>query len=215
MITITKSKTASVDVDAQKTFTPQCQDELPVTGGDEIADELNANATKASKRTGSKDAHPANPLWEATEKNPQFTKVDGNHANLDTHWKMHGVVGTFGFELIDGLPAPVDYDFMVYKGIEKDMHPYGACYHDLGNKQTTGLIEFLKCNDIDTVIVGGLATDYCVATTAKQLHSAGFSVIINLASCRGIAEDTVESAIKEMKEIGIIFVNDHTEINVA
>jgi nicotinamidase/pyrazinamidase len=59
-------------------------------------------------------------------------------------------------------------------------------------------------NGIETVIVGGLATDYCVKTTAIQLRQAGFQVIVNLSACRGIAVDTVDGAIKEMKQMGIV-----------
>jgi nicotinamidase-related amidase len=36
--------------------------------------------------------------------------------------------------------------------------------------------------------VGGLATDYCVRNTARQLAEAGFTVIVNLSSCRAISE---------------------------
>lgn len=65
--------------------------------------------------------------------------------------------GTPGFELLDDLPAPLDYDYFVWKGVEPDLHPYGACYHDLAEKRSTGVIEFLRQNDVDLVLVGGLA----------------------------------------------------------
>ena len=32
----------ALDIDAQNTFTPLCEAELPIAGGDEIAAELNA-----------------------------------------------------------------------------------------------------------------------------------------------------------------------------
>ncbi len=60
--------------------------------------------------------------------------------------------------------------------------PYGACYHDLKNTLSTGVIEYLKChNIITTVICGGLATDYCVKNTVLQLRQVGFEVILNKA----------------------------------
>jgi len=108
--------------------------------------------------------------------------------------------------LIDGLPHPADYDYFVQKGVEPDMHPYGACYHDLEERQSSGVIEYLKMNGIETVIVGGLATDYCVRTTALQLCRAGFRVVVNLEASRGIAADTVSAAIDEMVENGITVV---------
>ena len=199
-----KDKTASFDVDVQKGFTPLCPDELPVAEGHTLAAALNFQAGLSRLRIGSKDAHPSNAIWKAGEGKPQFSKIEGR--NVDIRWNAHCIVGTTGHELIDGLPHPADYDFFVQKGIEPDMHPYGACYHDLAERQSTGVIEFLKCKGIETVIVGGLATDYCVKTTAIQLRRAGFQVIVNLSACRGIGEESVRSALTEMADMGISVV---------
>lgn len=86
------------------------------------------------------------------------------------------------------------------------MHPYGACYNDLAGRQSTGVIEFLQMNGIKTVIVGGLATDYCVKMTALQLCAAGFQVVVNLEACRGISPGTTRAAIDEMVGKGIVVV---------
>ena len=68
---------AAFDVDAQKCFTPLCPDELPVPDGHEIARELNHQARLAALRIGSKDAHPPNAVWVATDDKPQLTPVTG------------------------------------------------------------------------------------------------------------------------------------------
>jgi nicotinamidase/pyrazinamidase len=115
---------------------------------------------------------------------------------------VHCVPGRKGFELLDGLPAPIDYDFFVWKGVEPDLHPYGTCFHDLAERRSTGLIEFLQARKVDTVLVGGLATDYCVKTSVLQLRRAGFRVIVHLDACRGIAPATVASAHTQMIEAG-------------
>lgn len=200
-----KETTASFDVDVQKGFTPLCPEELPVAGGETLAEILNRQASFANIRVGSKDAHPANPIWKAGDGIPQFSPVSGK--SVDIRWNLHCVSGTTGHELIDGLPHPIDYDFFVQKGVEPDLHPYGACYNDLAGRQSTGVIEFLKMNGIRTVLVGGLATDYCVKTTALQLCAAGFQVVVNLEACRGISPDTVRAAIDEMVGKGIVVVD--------
>lgn len=196
-----RESTASFDVDVQKGFTALCPEELPVPGGESLAEPLNRQADFARLRLGSKDAHPASAIWREEAGKPQFSPVAGK--NVDIRWKLHCVAGSRGHELIDGLPHPADYDFFVQKGVEPDMHPYGACYHDLAERQSTGVIEFLKMNGIDTVIVGGLATDYCVKTTACQLGRAGLRVVVNLEACRGIAAETTAAAIVEMRSRGI------------
>lgn len=211
MITLAKNAVvASFDVDAQNCFTPVCPDELPVPEGTLIVGELNAQAQLAEFRVGSKDAHSPQAVWVANNANPQFSPVEG--ANVDIRWNCHAVPGTKGFELIAGLPHPVEYDFFVWKGVEPDMHPYGACYHDLADTRSTGVIEWLRAKHVSQVIVGGLATDYCVKTTVLQLLKAGFGVVVNLGACRGIASDTVASAAKEMRLAGAQFVNSYRDI---
>tara|TARA_R110002073_G_scaffold7964_2_gene44526 strand:- start:2654 stop:3298 length:645 start_codon:yes stop_codon:yes gene_type:complete len=212
MKTIKKELTASFDVDAQYCFTPVCSDELPVPEGDQIVDELNLQASKAAIRVGSKDSHSPKAIWAANETNAQYSPVEGD--NVDIRWNMHAVPGTKGFELIEGLPKPSEYDFFVWKGIELDMHPYGACYHDLGNTMSTGAIEYLKQKGICNVIVGGLATEYCLKTTAFQLKDAGFTVIVNLAACRGIDPDNVAIAITEIKQAGMQIVDSAADIEM-
>ncbi|MET1254615.1 isochorismatase family protein [Aliikangiella maris] len=210
MNALPRAKTASFDVDPQYAFTPECPNELPVSGGTEIVPALNHQAQFAAIRVGSKDSHSPQAIWIANQDTPMFSPVEGD--NVDIAWNAHAIPGTKGFELIKGLPDPADYDFFVWKGIELDMHPYGACYHDLKDKLSTGVIEFLKVKAIENVIVGGLATDYCVKTTALQLKRAGFHVIVNLQACRGIAPDTIEAAIQEMQAAEIVIIQNTAEL---
>lgn len=203
-------KIASFDIDAQQTFSPLCPDELPVPDGHKIVEELNAQAKYAHYRIGSKDAHSPQAIWVADEDNPQFSPIQG--ANVDIRWKVHAVPGTKGFELLPGLPEVTEYDFFVWKGIEIDMHPYGACYHDFAEQLSTGVIEFLKQKKVTAIIAGGLATDYCVKTTVLQLLRAEFDVIVNLSACRGIAAKTIQQAIEEMRIAGASIVESSKEI---
>ncbi|RBW46595.1 nicotinamidase [Psychromonas sp. B3M02] len=212
MVKVEKSITASFDVDPQCGFTPLCPDELPVAEGHFITDQLNAQAEFAQYRVVSKDCHPAEAPWIATSPDQIMTPVEGDYPNLDIKWPAHCVVGTKGNSLIPGLPSEAEYDFVVEKGIEPEMHPYGACYHDLSDQQGTGVIEWLKENKVTDVIVGGLATDYCVKTTVLQLVKAGFKVILNKAACRGIADDSIQSAYQEMQDIGVIFIASSQEL---
>ncbi len=207
------SSVASIDVDAQYGFTPECGQELPVPDALSIVEELNRQATFASKRIGTKDAHPKEAIWVATNEHPPLSPIEGK--NVDVHWPLHCVPGTKGFSLIKGLPHPSEYDFFVWKGVETDLHPYGGCYHDLHERLSTGLIEFLHQHKIQTVIIGGLATDYCVKVTALQIKRAGFRTIVNLGASRGLTPHTTQSAIHEMKKAGIIFIQSCNELTSA
>lgn len=209
----TSTKIASFDVDCQCCFTPLCPDELPAPGGEHIVAELNAQAQLADLRIGSKDAHAPTAQWVATETHPPFTPLAGE--NMDTYWPLHAVPGTKGFTLLPELPKVTDYDFFVWKGIEPDMHPYGACFHDFAERLSTGVIEFLTHHSVKTVLVGGLALDYCVKHTVLQLLRHHFHVIVNLAACRGIAPQSVAQAKEEMVKAGAIFVSSASEITRA
>ncbi|TRY29892.1 isochorismatase family protein [Aliiglaciecola sp. M165] len=198
---------ASINVDPQKGFTPLCPDELPVKDGHLIVPELLKQNALADLLVASSDAHCDAALFKVEKDEEQFQPLD--YANTDCTFKMHCQPGTKGFELLDGLPNPTEYNFFVWKGVAPDLHPYGACYHDLAEKLSTGLIEYLVFNDVNTVIVGGLATDFCVATTAKQLQRSGrFDVLLNVAACRGISPDGVAAQIEEMQSSGVqVFEN--------
>lgn len=196
---------ASFDVDAQRCFSPLCPHELPVPGGDEITDALNLQASYADKRVGSKDAHSPHAIWVANETHPMLTPLNSPHANC--YWNKHAIPGEPGFKLLPKLPHPTDYDYFVWKGIEPDMHPYGACYHDLSNHLSTGVIEYLTIQKISHIIIGGLALDYCVKITALQLRHAGFNVFINLEASRGLNEATTQSAQTELNDAGCILVH--------
>lgn len=219
MIYVNFDSTASHNVDPQKGFTPLCPNELPVPEGDLIVDELNRQNNLAKFKTVSKDVHPSNAIWLATLDRPQFSTVGTE--NSDIAWNAHCMSGTRGMELLDGLPKMSEYDFFVGKGFEPDLHPYSSCYHDLKKTISTGLIEWYLANNITTVIVGGLAlnledTPLCVGETIIDLVNAGFQVILNLGSTRGLGSDEGRNKFinRLVDEYGVLVVDSYTEIEV-
>ena len=207
---IPKKYVASLHVDAQCGFSELCPNELPVPGAVDIVPELLAQDKYARLRVGTKDAHPANPVWLATPSHPMMSKLQG-YPNADLYWPAHCVVGTPGFESLPGLPKLEEYDYFVWKGMEPTLHPYSACYHDLAGKIPTGLAAFLKCNDITTVIIGGLAEDFCCLAAARHLMThlfANFRVIWNTAAMRGIDPTGVIKAREDIMILGgIVIIN--------
>lgn len=210
-IIVIKGRTASHEVDPQKGFTPLCPTELPVPDGHNIAKELNRQAQFAKYRTVSKDVHPSNAIWLASATIPQFVALNiTDEPNVDQAWNAHCMSGTEGAELIPGLPKITHYNFIVYKGIEPNMHPYSGVFHDANKKISTGLAEFYTHYDIDTIIVGGLALDYCVKDTVIDLCRCGFGVIVNLAATRAIGD--VQDAIVAMQRHGAVIIQSLDEL---
>lgn len=212
MIRVEKARTASFDVDPQCGFTPLCPAELPVAEGDQIAGELNAQAQFGTCRIVSKDCHPATAPWVANAPEEVMTPVAGDFPGLDIKWPRHCVVGTAGNRLIPGLPDESCYQLVIEKGQDPLKHPYGACYHDLAETESTGVLEWLREHHITTLIVGGLATDYCVRTSVLQLLRAGFRVIVNRAACRGVAAESSAAALAEMQAAGAELITASSEL---
>lgn len=205
------AKVASLEIDPMKTFSELCPDELPVIGALEIVSPINKIAAKTDVRIATKCAHSEDAEW-ITEENSEIGQERENPQSPHK-WKKHGVPGTLGFELLDGLPKPTDYDHFIWKGMETDLHPYGACYQDPLRKISTGLIEWLVMNDVTKVVVSGLAYDFCVKTTALELAETGlFEVVVVKEATRGIFVDTFDAVEKELTNSGVKVINTVEEL---
>ncbi len=87
---------------------------------------------------------------------------------------------------------------------------YSGFFDDGGSK--TGLDDILKSHNVETLIIYGLATDFCVKATAMDAVKSGFKVILIKDLCQGVAEDTTKLAIREMKLAGIKIIS--TSLNI-
>jgi nicotinamidase/pyrazinamidase len=61
------------------------------------------------------------------------------------------------------------------------------------------LADWLRAHDVDAVDVVGIATDHCVRATALDAAAAGFTTTVLLDLCAGVAPDTTERALAELR----------------
>jgi nicotinamidase/pyrazinamidase len=80
-------------------------------------------------------------------------------------------------------------------------------FQDDGGKKT-GMDKLLKDKKIKTVVVYGIATDYCVKATALDAAAAGYKVIFIKNLSRGVAPETSQKSIEEMKARGVVVFDD-------
>lgn len=85
-------------------------------------------------------------------------------------WPPHCVSGTEGAEFHPDLRVPGDAA-IISKGILPGVEAYSGF-------QGTDLGERLRSASVTDVVLGGLATDYCVKATALDALAAGFRVSI-------------------------------------
>ena len=155
--------TALVVVDVQNDFADPAGG-LSVVGGDliiptinrEIAMAINAGALVVATQ----DWHPAS--------TPHFAKDGGI-------WPVHCVADTWGAALHPALTVP-DRATRVRKGVNGEDGYSGFTMRDpvSGDTIATELEGLLRAAAVDSVIVCGLATDYCVKATALDAVRLGF-----------------------------------------
>jgi nicotinamidase/pyrazinamidase len=67
----------------------------------------------------------------------------------------------------------------------------------------TPLVDWLHAHDVDEVDVAGLATDHCVRATALDAVAAGFTTTVRLDLSAGVAPETTERALTELRTAGV------------
>lgn len=105
-------------------------------------------------------------------------------------WPDHCVKGTAGVEFHKDLIVKPE-DMVVVKGTDPTMHAYSAVYMD--DRKT--IIQYpdgktmpqkLREAGIETVVVTGLAYDFCAGMTAYDLAKEGFNVVLLEDAARSI-----------------------------
>jgi nicotinamidase/pyrazinamidase len=98
--------------------------------------------------------------------------------------------------------------FVLRKGYHEDLDSYSVFFEN-DRKTPTGLEDFLKEKAVDTILVGGLATDYCVFFSVMDGLRLGYRVILLTDAVAGVdlPPGSVERALKAMQEGGALFVN--------
>ena len=194
-------KSALLEIDVQNDFCPGGA--LAVADGDRVVGPLNWMALRFASAgapvVATQDWHPAGHCSFASS-----AKVNGEGEVL---WPDHCVQGTAGADFHRDLDLrPVT--LIVRKGFRPSIDSYSAFFEN-DRKTTTGLAACLTGLGVDTVYIGGLATDYCVFFSAMDAVKLGFSVYLLGNAVRGVnyPEGSVEKALSAMESSGIATVN--------
>jgi nicotinamidase/pyrazinamidase len=191
-------------VDVQGDFTTWKKGALAVEGTDAAFIEKLKKATADLKQSGlvvfaTQDWHPVDHISFYTNHSGRkpFDVVDVRN-NKQVLWPPHCVQGTENAKL---LLDETLFDAVVKKGKDRRYDSYSGFQDDGGAR--TELDDLLRNRGIQELIVYGIATDYCVKATALDGVRAGYTVGVVAGLSRGVARDTTEKALQEMKENGI------------
>ncbi len=184
--------TALVIVDVQNDFADPSGN-LYVQGGEDVVAVINAEIGRA-KKAGAWVAYTAD--WHP-ESTPHFAKDGGV-------WPVHCVGDTWGAEFHPDLvvDGPV-----VLKGTNGEDGYSGFTMQDpvTLERMPTELADLLHAQEVERIVVVGLATDYCVKATAIDGLAAGFEVRVITSAIRSVdlAEGDGTRALAEMAAAGV------------
>ena len=197
-------KLAVIVVDVQGDFTTAHKGSLAAAGTDQAFLDGVIKKTAALKAAGipvyaTQDWHPANHMSFASNHKGQkpFTLFKLSDGRSQMLWPNHCVQGTEGAKLLIGQSTFVR---VVQKGKDSNFDSYSGFQDDGGAK--TEMDQTLKTAGVQTIIIYGIATDYCVKATAIDALEAGYKVIVVKDLCRGVAPKTSEAAWTDLKKKG-------------
>jgi len=129
-----------------------------------------------------------------------------NHISFKTRggpWPPHCIQNTKGAEFVSDLRLPSN-TIIISKAEDPEKEAYSGF-------DGTELNNILKKYGIRRVFIAGVATDYCVKATAIDAFRYGYETFVLSDGIKvvDIPKGSVEKAIKELLELGIIFVDEH------
>jgi nicotinamidase/pyrazinamidase len=196
------TRVALIVVDVQNDF---CSGgALPVPDGDAVVPAINALLPRFSLSIATQDWHPAGHASFASahpgRKALDVVELDGVTQVL---WPDHCVAGTHGATFNPAL-ATRSFQAIVRKGTDVRVDSYSA-FRDNRQDRPTGLAGLLRELGVGQVVVVGLATDYCVAATARDATAAGFTAEVWLPACRAVAAPSghLERTLADLRDAGV------------
>ena len=111
-------------------------------------------------------------------------------------WPRHCVSGTSGAEIAPALRLPPD-TIVISKGTDPECDAYSAF-------EGTELDAALRALGVTRLLVGGLATDYCVLHTVRDARARGYHVMLLDDGTRGFDPVASAAARQEMVSLGAV-----------
>ncbi|MFC7309882.1 isochorismatase family protein [Streptomyces monticola] len=125
-----------------------------------------------------------------------------DHPDYVDHWPAHCVAGTEGVGFHPNF-APTVASGAIDAVFDKGA--YAAAYSGFEGVDENGmpLARWLRAREVSEVDVVGIATDHCVRATALDAAREGFRTQVLLDLTAGVAEETTQRALEELREAGV------------
>jgi nicotinamidase/pyrazinamidase len=192
---------ALIIVDVQKDFCPGGA--LAVPRGDEVVPVANLLLERFELAVLTQDWHPAGHCSFASTFGKAPYSPDDSSDPPGILWPDHCVAGSSGADFHPDLAA-VRANLILRKGRRPDLDSYSAFFENDGFT-STGLHGWLGCLGVESLVILGLATDYCVKATALDARRLGYSTNLVLEGIRGVdaTKGDVDRALELMESRGV------------
>lgn len=190
----TGSPFALIVVDVQHDFLPGGS--LAVPNGDQVLGPIAQLAREAELVVASRDWHPAHHF-----------SFSNRPAYQDGSWPKHCVQKTKGAAIHTSVRRYADYT--ISKGTQAGPPDQYSAFAGKTLRPVESLEEILARYPISTVVVAGLALDYCVQFTAFDAVAAGFRTIVPLDATRGVAQVSSDEATTRLINAGVEVIDTY------
>ena len=195
------SDAALIIIDVQNDFCPGGA--LAVTEGDAVVSVINRLQPKFGLRVLTQDWHPADHAsFAANHPGAEPFSMTEMPYGPQVLWPTHCVQGTRGAEFHQDLETD-GAAVTIRKGFRPEIDSYSAFFEN-DHKTPTGLAGYLKEQGVSSLVMTGLATDFCVRFSAVDAAKLGFEVTMVDDACRAIDMDgSLDEALRDLAEHGV------------
>lgn len=166
---------------------------LPVKDGDLVVEVANELARRFELVVATQDWHPADHGSFASNhpgsKPGDVIQLGGMDQVL---WPDHCVQNAPGASFHSGLDVS-RIGAVCRKGSDPEFDSYSG-FFDNGHRKDTGLDRLLRGRNVESIVLVGLATDYCVRFTALDGRQLGYDVTVISDGVRGVELSAGDSA---------------------
>lgn len=192
---------ALIIVDVQNDFCPGGA--LGVEDGDKVIPLINKLSKGFDVVVQTQDWHPTgHSSFASTHDRKEPYDIIEMPYGEQVLWPDHCIQNTKGSEFHPDLNTAL-VQLIIRKGFRKEIDSYSAFFEN-DQKTETGLDGFLKNQNVDTLYICGLATDFCVKWSAIDGVKKGYKVFVIEDASKGIdLNNSVAEAWKEMEDAGV------------
>jgi len=192
---------ALVIIDVQNDFCPGGA--LAVTDGDAVVSVINNLQPQFSLKVLTQDWHPADHMsFAANHSGAEPFSMTEMPYGPQVLWPSHCIQGSQGAEFHKDLKTD-GATITIRKGFRRDIDSYSAFFEN-DHTTPTGLTGYLRDQNIKSLVMTGLATDFCVRFSAIDAAKLGFDVTIVDDACRAIDMDgSLDDAMRDFAKNGV------------